>query len=208
MDAPRLKASLDRKPDTAPFSIRHSRPISFLSAVVPARTSDHGPGRGPALGLTGDWGARPRRPAFSNGPPDQFVRDTGVPIAIESRRHPWVDWDIHRWGQAYEIATRSSDVSCVQTQDGLGADLCWRARFGGADLRVLHVRADGEDRFRRGSDEVGCRRLARRRASAAALTPPAGWLASAAATTRPRRSPSVSLHLRAAPRPHASAAIP
>jgi hypothetical protein len=34
---------------------------------------------------------------------------------------------------------------------------------------VLHVRADGEDLCRRGSDEVGCRGLARRRAQAAAL---------------------------------------
>jgi hypothetical protein len=30
------------------------------------------------------------------------------------------------------------------------------ARFRAADLRLLHVRAEGEDRFRRTSREVGC----------------------------------------------------
>jgi hypothetical protein len=45
------------------------------------------------LGAAPPWGAfggfaRPRRPAFSHGPLDQFARDTAVPIAIESRPNP------------------------------------------------------------------------------------------------------------------------
>jgi len=58
--------------------------MDSLSARGLAHQRATASGRGPAFGGLCGLGARPRRPAFSHGPLDQFVRDACVPIVIEA----------------------------------------------------------------------------------------------------------------------------
>ncbi len=59
-------------------------------------------------------------------------------------------------------------MSCLQTQDGTGANLSRRAGFRGADLRVFDLPSYRESFFSRRSDEDRRRGLVGQRAKAAA----------------------------------------
>jgi hypothetical protein len=84
MDAPRLTASLARKPDTAVFRMRHSRPM-FPSAPRRARTSE--PPLLSAAPPLGDYGGLEARPRGRHFRAARQTNSAGTP-AFRTRLKP------------------------------------------------------------------------------------------------------------------------